>query len=191
MLSTTKYVYPLETKPFNWQVKRQLDDFAWLRQTLSTNFPGVYLPPSPPKRYRNTNESQHKQQYFLEKFINCILRNPLLRRSTYLVSFLMENDLKAFQAEKKKSSKEKKQTKLEDYWTLDGTLICDPFNDESEKVATNEFLTLTTTVKKKIKRQSDALINALKEVANAVREISKSYEFLENIQNFIPEVNIK
>ena len=115
MLSTTKYMFPVSSSPFNWNVKRQLEDFVWLRQILFNNFPGIYLPPPPPKRFRNKQESQLKQQYFLERIINCMVRNPLLRRSIYLQSFLMEEDQNIFQELKKKSLKDRRQNKLEEY----------------------------------------------------------------------------
>jgi hypothetical protein len=120
-----------------------------------------------------------------------MVRNPLLRRSIYLHDFLLEIDYKKFQDLKKKSSKDKRQNKLEDYWTLDGTIICDPFNDESEKVAITEYLNVTESMKKKIKRQSDTLILALKDISTQILDISKSYEILENLQNFVPEVSYK
>ena len=117
-----------------------------------------------------------------------MVRNPLLRRSIYLQSFLMEEDQNIFQELKKKSLKDRRQNKLEEYWTLDGTLICDPFNDDSEKVATNEYMNVAEAMKKKIKRQSDTLIAALKDVSNLILDLARSFEILENIQNFIPDV---
>lgn len=103
----------------------------------------------------------------------------------------MEADNKVFAEIKKKSSKEKKLTKLEEFWTLDGTIICDPFNDETEKVTINEYLNVVEAMKKKIKRQSDIVIAAFKDISNQILEIAKSYEILENVQNFIPEVRFK
>jgi hypothetical protein len=169
-------------------VKRTIEDFIWLRQVLSTNFSGVYLPPFPPKRFKSTSDASSKQQYFLERFINCIVRNPLLRRSTYLQSFLSDADNKVFAEMKKRSNKEKKAGKLEDFWTLDGTIICDPFNDESEKVTISEYLNVVEAMKKKIKRQSDTIISAFKDLSNQILDIAKSYEILENVQSFMPEV---
>lgn len=178
----------MESKPFNSTVKRTVEDFVWIRQILSINFPGVYLPPNPPKRFKSSPDSYLKQKYFLEKFINCIARNPLLRRSSYLQTFLLEADYKKFAEAKKKSAKEKKIGRLEEFWTLDGTVICDPFNDESEKVTINEYINIVESMKKKIKRQSDTLISAFEDLSNQMHEISKSFEILENIQSFIPEV---
>lgn len=146
------------------------------------------MPPNPPKRFKNSSDSYLKQRYFLEKFINCIARNPLLRRSSYLQTFLLEADYKVFSDAKKKSSKEKKIQRLEEFWTLDGTVICDPFNDESEKVTVNEYINIVESMKKKLKRQSDTLISTFTELSNQMHEISKSFEILENIQTFIPEV---
>lgn len=188
-LSGSKFFFPIETSPLGWFVKRHLDDFIWLRETLTNNFPGVYLPPFPPKRFRNSSEANSKQQYYLEKFINCMLRNPLLRKSSYLLAFLSETDPKLFQEVKKKSSKEKKLTKLEEFWTLDGKVTCDPIVVESEVSSVNEYLSISENMKKKLKRQSDDIISTLQKLAGLVSEATKSFESLENIQSFIPDVN--
>jgi hypothetical protein len=190
LLSTAKCYYPVESKPFNSTVKRTIEDFVWIRQILSINFPGVYLPPFPPKRFKSGGDSYSKQQYFLARFINCIVRNPLLRRSSYLQSFLLEEDNKIFADVKKRSAKEKKIIRLEEFWTLDGTIICDPYNDETEKVTINEYINVTEAMKKKIKRQTDTLISTFKDLSTQILEISKSFEILENIQSFVPEVII-
>lgn len=181
-------MYPVTTEPFGWVVKRLHDDFVWLRMVLSCLFPGVYLPPSPPKRFRKSGDASSKQQYFLERFINCIVRNPLLRRCTYLESFLMDNDEKSFGDMKKRGIREKRINKIEEFWTMDGSVICDPFNDESEKVSLCEYLSVVEAMKKKIKRQSDEVIQALKGLSGLVMDIAKSYETLENVQNYVPEV---
>jgi hypothetical protein len=188
MFGSVKHAYPVTTQPFGWTVRRHMDDFNWIRSVLAGSFPGVYLPPHPPKRFRTSADAYSKQQYFLERFINCIARNPLLRRSVYLEAFLSENDYKAFGNIKKRSAKEKKVKKIHKFWTLDGNVICDPSFDASEKVAMMEFLNETETVKKKIKRQGDAIIASLKTVSNTILDISKSYAVLEKSQVFIPEV---
>ena len=148
----------------------------------------VYLPVLPSKKSKNTVEANTKQQYFLEKFLNCTLRNPLLRRSFYLQAFLMEADNKTFADIKKQSTKEKKFASTEEFWTLDGTLICDPIIDEAEKVSINEYLNVVETMKLKLKRQSDVLIAALKDISSQILDIAKSFETLENVQKFVPDV---
>lgn len=117
-----------------------------------------------------------------------MLRNPLLRKSSYLLSFLSETDPKLFQEVKKKSSKEKKLTKLEEFWTIDGKVICDPIINESETASVNEYLSISESMKKKLKRQSDEIISTLQKLAGLVSDASKSFENLENIQSFIPDV---
>jgi len=188
ILSTAKCFYPVQSQPFNFTVKRTVEDFIWIRQILSTNFPGVYLPPFPPKRFKSGGDSYSKQRYFLQRFINCIVRNPLLRRCSYLQSFLLEGETKVFAEVKKRSAKEKKISRLEEFWTLDGTIICDPFNDETEKVTVYEYINVTEAMKKRLKRQTDTLILTFKDLSSQILEVSKSFEILENIQSFVPEV---
>lgn len=100
----------------------------------------------------------------------------------------MEADNKIFSEIKKKSTKEKKITNIEELFSLDGTIICDPFNDENEKVNINEYINVVEGIKKKIKRQSDVLVAGFKDISNQILEIAKSYEILENVQQFIPDV---
>jgi hypothetical protein len=111
-----------------------------------------------------------------------------LRRSSYLQSFLLEGDNRVFTDVKKRSAKEKKISKLEEFWTLDGTIICDPYNDETEKVTIYEYINVTEAMKKKLKRQTDTLISTFKDLSTQILDISKSFEILENIQSFVPEV---
>ena len=49
-------------------------------------------------------------------------------------------------------------------------------------------MNVAEAMKKKIKRQSDTLIAALKDVSNLILDLARSFEILENIQNFIPDV---
>lgn len=186
-----KKIYPVTSEPFGWVVDRQVDDFVWLRKVLCNIFPGVYLPPSPPKRIRRSSDASNKQQYFLERFINAMTRNELLKRSTYLEAFLKEKDYQIFQEFKKKGKKVSKIYRIEDYWTINGYVVCDQFNDESEKVSLSEYLNVVEAIKKKIKRTSDEVINALKTISDLIMEISKCYETLENVQTFVTEVRNK
>ena len=100
----------------------------------------------------------------------------------------MEADNKTFADIKKQSTKEKKFASTEEFWTLDGTLICDPIIDEAEKVSINEYLNVVETMKLKLKRQSDVLIAALKDISSQILDIAKSFETLENVQKFVPDV---
>lgn len=117
-----------------------------------------------------------------------MLRNPLLRKSSYLLSFLSETDPKLFSEIRRKGKKEKRLAKLEEFWTLEGQVICDPIINETEKSSVNEFLTISENIKKKLKRQSDEIISSIQKLSASILDITKSFETLENIQSFIPEV---
>jgi hypothetical protein len=118
-----------------------------------------------------------------------MVRNPLLRRSSYLLAFLSETDGKIFSELKKKSSKEKKILKLEEFWTLEGKVKCDPVIEESEANSVNEYLSLCEAAKKRLKRQSDEIISGLQKLSALVQDASKCFEVLENAQCFVPQVD--
>lgn len=114
--------------------------------------------------------------------------NPLFRRSTYLQTFLVQDDMNIFNDIKKKSSKEKKIGKIEESLTIDGKIICDDRNDESEKAAVNEYLNITEALKKKIKKQCEFITNALIDLSKLIAEVGMSLEILENAQELIQDV---
>mmetsp|Transcript_17922 Transcript_17922/g.17909 ORF Transcript_17922/g.17909 Transcript_17922/m.17909 type:complete len:118 (+) Transcript_17922:477-830(+) len=117
MFSSAKISFPIVTQPLGWIVKRQIEDFVWLRNILATVYPANYVPPNPPKRVMNStkNEALSKQQSYLQRFLAAIVRNPLFRRCEYLVSFLSQDDEKIFTNAKKESLKAKRPELLENF----------------------------------------------------------------------------
>mmetsp|Transcript_15073 Transcript_15073/g.15077 ORF Transcript_15073/g.15077 Transcript_15073/m.15077 type:complete len:88 (+) Transcript_15073:875-1138(+) len=71
---------------------------------------------------------------------------------------------------------------------MEGYVICDPFLEEKECTVLDEYLHYTEAMKKKIKRQTDTLIEAVKEVSQLIFDISKSFEILESLQDYFPEI---
>lgn len=191
MFSTSKILFQVNTYPVNWTVNRSIDDFIWLRTVLSISYPASFVPPSPPNYLKahiktsTTDKMIEKQHFFLQTFISKILKNQLLKRSAYLQGFLKDNDIQSL---KKQSTKLKKPVKLEENWTLEGYIICDPFLEDKECESIQEYLHYTEAMKKKIKRQTDSLIEAYKEVSQLVYDLSKSFAILESLQDYYPEV---
>ncbi|CAG9316927.1 unnamed protein product [Blepharisma stoltei] len=190
MFSSAKISFPIVTQPLGWIVKRQIEDFVWLRNILATVYPANYVPPNPPKRVMNStkNEALSKQQSYLQRFLAAIVRNPLFRRCEYLVSFLSQDDEKAFANVKKESLKVKRPELLENFWTLDGNAICDPYIVEQENSKFDEYLNITEITKKKLKRQTDEIVAIFKDLSGRITEIARSFEVLENIQVQLPDI---
>lgn len=190
MFSSTKINFAVCTKPLNWNVKRQEEDFVWIKGILSTCFPASYLPPNPPKRVKgaHSEENQYKQQAYLQHFLDTIVRNPLFQRSPYLVGFLKEEDVKTFNQLKKQSNSVKRPVDYDEYLTLDGYVMCDPKIDEKEDSNIEEYLKTTQNLKKKLKRQTDQLGDLINQVSGVILDIARSYEGLENIQDKFPNI---
>jgi len=190
LFSSGKVCFTVFTAPFEWSVKRLIEDFLWLRTTLQTQYPGFYVPPAPPKRFRNSIaiENQNKQLVFLQRFLSAIVRNHIFRRSSFLVGFLKENSSKNFQAIKKEANKLKKPDSVNQMFTINGTAICDPVINVQEDQKITDYLNSTEVLKKKLKRQTDTLIEKLSEVSDLFGGISETYKNLEDLQSKLPEI---
>ena len=184
-----KTFFELSTDPLGWVVNRTSKHFTWLREVLCKSFPGIYVPPRPPKRYLTTNSA--KQKYFLEKLIAEILETPLFRASPFVVAFLRESDNNQFKSLRNETKKLKKPLNLEQNWSMSGQLICDSYLDKEKSVGLKEFLMITKNARKKIKRKTDGLVNKFKEISKDLYDISVEFENLEQAQKQYPMVRYR
>ena len=81
--------------PLNKAVTRRYSDFEWLREMMQKIYLGSVIPPMPKKNYGDRfNEAFiSKRMRGLERFMNGLAVDPLMRDSTILCDFLtVEND---------------------------------------------------------------------------------------------------
>ena len=73
-----------------FSVLRRYSDFLWLYETLSTNNPGVVVPPVPEKSPFNRFDATfvHQRRLALEKCIQKIANHPVLQKDPDLKLFL-------------------------------------------------------------------------------------------------------
>ena len=95
---TNKPVFTIKTPCLGWEVKRTLKNFIKLRATLSNIYPGTFIPPSPPKRLIHSSEASNleKQQFFLQRFVDSLMRSDLLKSSPFVLGFLNEKSEKVY-----------------------------------------------------------------------------------------------
>ena len=88
--------YLVTTSEINLNVKRRYSDFVWLHQALLDLYPYLFIPPIPKKKIGTDNFSDvfiTKRMRYLEKFMNWILDNPVLKNSQLIYDFIsIEND---------------------------------------------------------------------------------------------------
>ena len=181
--------FTLHTKPIGWSVNRQIDDFLWLKQTLSSMYPGIYIPPFLSKKAKKQidNYSLLKQLIHLQKFINNIIKNPLLKTCPYLQSFLNETDAANFKKIKKEGSKYRRPSKHLDYLSLKGRLVCDGIERKQEDKLISNYLQKAEAHWAKLKSLSATLICKTKETSMVLYEVGRTLEQLEETQSLLSE----
>lgn len=76
-------VFTLQTKPFNWTVKRSREDFKWLVENLKREFPKKKIY----QVHKNTLESGQ-----IESFFKHVLKDSEITNNSFFKFFLSEED---------------------------------------------------------------------------------------------------
>ena len=133
------------------------------------------------------SSSLHKHQIHLQKLISSIVKSPLLVSCPFLLSFLNETDDAIFKKIKKEGSKVKKPGKPQEYYSVNGRLICDGLERKQEDKLINSYLQRAEMHWKKLKSLSALLISKIKETSMVIFEVGKSLEMMEETQAILSE----
>ena len=178
----------------NWSTRRRYSDFEWLRIVLIKTFPGLLIPPLPPKKIgsrRFDNDFVEKRMNFLTKFLNVICESESLRTSEALICFLSCADRIIFENKIKELNTIHPPLYVEDFKTLDGKLkIVD--DEENEKYYQNigNYFNIQVQLYDRI---SYSLKNFSKNITKAcvnLEEISKDFKTLEQLNSRVSMVII-
>ena len=122
----------ISTNPLNFKVRRKHADFVWLRERLSVIFNLNVLPRLPRKGKVNGDNHIKKRMRNLERFLNYLLKDNLVKNSKIFYDFLtLEKDDKK-KKQKKIYNKLKSPTEIREVKTLDGKLKIQ-VTEQSEK----------------------------------------------------------
>jgi hypothetical protein len=107
---TKSYVtYLVTTNPLNLKVRRRYSDFEWFRQILQTLYPYNVIPSTPKKNKIGSDKFGdpflQKRMRTLEKFLNYLLKNPILKASQILYDFISIEKDSEFKRKKKNMKK--------------------------------------------------------------------------------------
>ena len=181
-LFTKSYVtYLVTTLPFEHKVRKRYSDFEWLRQTLSNFFPGSMIPPMPKKNYNDRFNEMFisKRMRSLEKFMQALAVNPLIKSSQILYDFLtIENDGE-WNDKKNQYNKMRIPTELKDIKTLTGEIQLDVSKEKEtyfQNIKDNCYL--NESLMKKLNGAYKTLIDNLGIVSVNMQEISEIWEQL-------------
>ena len=173
----------ITTSPINLKVKRRYSDFEWLRQILLSFYSSSVIPPIPKKNKIGADRFDEtfllKRIRTLEKFLNFLMEDPVIRVSQILYDFLSIEEEEKLAEKKKYYNNFKLPLYLRDYKSPTGKLDI-AINEEREIIYQNikDHTELNQELLSKLNKNLKLLNGELSAVINRMDEISKNCEDL-------------
>jgi hypothetical protein len=197
MFSKAYMKYAIFTSPLNLKVARRYTDFEWLRQTLLHLYSSNIIPPIPKKTKMGKNKFNEeylmKRTRTLERFLNTLMEDPILKESQIIYDFLSVEEGSKFEERKKFYHNIKIPQNLNEYKNPEGKLKIIVSEDievfyKNIKDNTEANIDLLTKLNKNLK----LLNNEVAAVTNRMEEISKNcFDLFLNSAKFCDDNDIK
>ena len=211
MFSSSYVNYTIVSKPLEYTVERRFSDFYWLRNILSREYPGVYLPPMAPKTTGRSFEKEFLDQRhdMLQKFLTLVSEHDELRASIYFSAFLKFSDgdhwtmmrdemEKAFSTTSglkdnytKKLFEGSKPVRVADFKTLSGTAHCRiskqlrDFAVNSEELQRNAYpmYSKLEDLTEELKRDIEKLVETIARLCDQFKQLSDVHKKFNDTTN--------
>ena len=175
-------LYEVFTEPYNYKTYKRYSDFDWLRKALSIIYPNCVLPPLTKKNIFGDNFSKgfiSKRIRFIEKFMEGIFINPLVKNSELLNIFLSVENKSDFKKQTKKYENMKEITSVKKMKTLDG-LINIGISKEKEIYLDNikNYSKGNSEILDKIVKSFKSLMQIIYQLSNKMKSISQLFKDL-------------
>ena len=187
--SKTFINFLITTNPLKVSVRRKHDDFTWLRERLSIIFNLNVLPRLPKKGKVNNDKHIDKRMRSLERFLNYLLKDPLIKNSNILYDFLTIETDEELEKRKKIYNRMKTPVELKDIKTVDGrikiSVSANKETNEPEKENVEKPKKKKKKVKKKVKEENkidETIISSTIKNENE-EEVNKNYDDILNQKN--------
>jgi sorting nexin-7/30/sorting nexin-8 len=184
--SKSYVTYLITTSPLNIKVRRRYSDFDWLRQILCNLYVGNVIPTTPRKNKIGSDKFGdaflQKRMRTLEKFLNYLLMNPVIKYSQIFFDFISIENEADFNKKKKEYEKMKPSQNVNDNQTLNGRIEIEVkkeketyFENIKDNITYNEtLLTKLNENIKLLKVQMENLTLKIDEIAQIWSELSKT-----------------
>ena len=114
--------FAVTTNPCNLIVRRQHSEFVWLRERLSILFNTNVLPRLPKKGKVNGDLHINKRMRNLEKFLNYLAKDPLIKSSQIFFDFLSVENEEEYNKRKKIYNKMRTPTEFNEIKSINGKI---------------------------------------------------------------------
>ena len=184
--SKSYVTYLITTLPLNLKVRRRYSDFDWFHQMVTNLFTSNLIPATPRKSKLGSDKFGEvflqKRMRTLEKFLNYLLLDPIVKNSQLLYDFLSIESEEEFTKRKKEYEKMRPPVNISDYRSVNGIALTDVtkekeiyFENIKDNININETLLMKLNENLKIlKTQIDNLTIKIGEIAQNWTELCKN-----------------
>ena len=187
---TTNYLFKIEINNFNTIVKRNFNDFVWLKKTLEKFYPNTFIPPLPKMPFFKsyTDDFINKKMRYLNKFLTSLSHNILILSSDIFYSFLTSEKIEKL---KEDYSAIEEPSSFKKLYTVEGILNITTGKEKDElakKILKNikkrdiYFNKLNTNLKDLI-NEFDVVCKKMKTVSKDFKNMAKVYDDNQTISN--------
>jgi sorting nexin-7/30/sorting nexin-8 len=184
--SKSYVTYLITTFPLNIKVRRRYSDFQWLRQIMSNLYIGCVIPTIPRKNKIGSDKFGdaflQKRMRTLEKFLNHLLMNPMIKYSQLFYDFISIENEADFNKKKKEYDKMKPPQNINENQSFSGKANVDVkkeketfFENIKDNISYNETLfTKLNENFKLLKVQIENISLKIDEIAQNWNELYKT-----------------
>jgi hypothetical protein len=180
---TTNYLFKIEINDFNTTVKRNFNDFVWLKKTLEKFYPNTFIPPLPKMPFFKsyTDDFINKKMRYLNKFLTSLSHNILILSSDIFYSFLTSEKIEKL---KEDYSAIEEPSSFKKLYTVEGILNITTGKEKDElakKILKNikkrdiYFNKLNTNLKDLI-NEFDVVCKKMKTVSKDFKNMAKVFD---------------
>jgi len=173
---TTNYLFKIEINDFNTIVKRNFNDFVWLKKTLEKFYPNTFIPPLPKMPFFKsyTDDFINKKMRYLNKFLTSLSHNILILSSDIFYSFLTSEKIEKLKEDYSAIEEPSSYKKL---YTVEGILNITTGkekDDLAKKILKN--IKKRDIYFKKLNTNLKDLINEFDVVCKKMKTVSKDFK---------------
>ena len=175
------YSLLLENTQMKLNKRRRYTDFEWLRKTIYRLYPGIYLPPLPIKTL-NVNKPEKIGKYvsFVQRFVDEIMEDKLLKNSSLIYLFFSTEKEKDLISVMEKYDKVQKPKDLKYFYSRTGNIILDEdilkHDKKKELLDIKNKISKNTTIYDSLNKSLKLLCKEIKQVSDRMNEISNLFK---------------
>ena len=188
--SKTYIDFAIITNPIKLSVRRQHSEFVWLRERLSVIFNTNILPRLPKKGKVKEDPHIQKRMRNLEKFLNFLVKDPLIKSSQILYDFLSIDNEEEYNKRKKIYNKMRTPNDFKEIKSIDGkTKIKISENKEDNIENIRDLAAFNETALKKFNQNFKELRLEMNTIINRIFSFSPLFDKLIKISTNYLEDN--